>query len=189
MSVRTFGTVGGFTMSPSGLDQGAGGAPRNGDNASLSSSVSGTTLKLVAPSGQYDGVDDTVTIADADFVASKILSGANIFGIDGTAKRSARATNVDNGNTNGVFGASGLGFTPSCVVVEWYRSSTSTRYRWTYKSDGNSGFNSCWEVVVSGTSYSIASGYSYSVGSGSFSVQSPVSGTGSNYLFDYMAFE
>lgn len=54
-----------------------------GDNACTSSSVDGTTLKLVAPTGYYDGTD-TVTITDADFVAEKILSGATIFGVAGS---------------------------------------------------------------------------------------------------------
>lgn len=56
---------------------------REGDNACSSSSVSGTTLKLVAPAGYYDG-DDTVTITDADFVAGNVKSGVDIFGVTGT---------------------------------------------------------------------------------------------------------
>lgn len=57
---------------------------RAGDNANLASSVSGTTLKLRAPNGYYDGTDDTVTITDTDFIASNIKSGVNLFGITGT---------------------------------------------------------------------------------------------------------
>ena len=60
-------------------------AKRTGDNVALSSSVSGTTLKLSPPKGYYDGVTGTVNITDADFVASKILSGTNLFGINGSA--------------------------------------------------------------------------------------------------------
>lgn len=41
---------------------------RAGDNANLASSVSGTTLKLIAPKGYYDGINDTVTITDASHV-------------------------------------------------------------------------------------------------------------------------
>ena len=55
-----------------------------GDNASTSSSVTGTTLKLVAPTGFYDGTD-TVTITDADFIAANIKSGVDLFGVTGTA--------------------------------------------------------------------------------------------------------
>jgi hypothetical protein len=57
---------------------------RAGDNANLASSVSGTTLKLRAPKGYYDGTDDTVTITDTDFIASNIKSGVKLFGITGT---------------------------------------------------------------------------------------------------------
>ena len=54
-----------------------------GDNTASSSSVSGTTLKLVSPEGYYGG-DDTVTITDEDFVAGNILETKNIFGLAGT---------------------------------------------------------------------------------------------------------
>jgi hypothetical protein len=57
---------------------------RAGDNANLASSVSGTTLKLRAPKGYYDGIDDNVIITDVDFIASNIKSGVNIFGVTGT---------------------------------------------------------------------------------------------------------
>lgn len=54
-----------------------------GDNVASSSSISDTTLKLVAPEGYYDG-DDTVTITDAEFIAGNIKDTANIFGLAGT---------------------------------------------------------------------------------------------------------
>ncbi|TGE37633.1 hypothetical protein E4K67_12925 [Desulfosporosinus fructosivorans] len=57
---------------------------RAGDTAALASSVSGTTLKLRASNGYRDGVDDNVMITDADFMASNILAGKNIFGVDGS---------------------------------------------------------------------------------------------------------
>lgn len=41
---------------------GQGGVPRQGDNTALSNSVVGTTLKLLAPAGVYDGIDDTVNL-------------------------------------------------------------------------------------------------------------------------------
>lgn len=56
---------------------------RAGDNACTSSSVDGTTLKLVAPEGYYDGTD-TVTVTDADFTAANIKDGVEIFGVTGT---------------------------------------------------------------------------------------------------------
>lgn len=58
---------------------------RTGDTACVSSSVSGTTLKLKASEGYRDGTNDNVTITDADFIASNIISGKNIFGLAGTA--------------------------------------------------------------------------------------------------------
>ena len=59
--------------------------PNNaGDNVNSSSSVAGTTLKLVAPLGYYDGSDDTVTITDADFVAGNIKNGVGILGLTGS---------------------------------------------------------------------------------------------------------
>ena len=56
---------------------------KEGDNASTGSSVDGTTLKLTAPTGFYDG-DDTVTKQDDDFTAGNIKKDVNIFGVTGT---------------------------------------------------------------------------------------------------------
>lgn len=56
---------------------------RAGDTAALSSSVSGTTLKLKASDGYRDGVNDNVTITDADFVAANIVRAKDIFGVTG----------------------------------------------------------------------------------------------------------
>ncbi|RJE48698.1 MULTISPECIES: hypothetical protein [unclassified Dehalobacter] len=56
---------------------------RAGETAALSSAVSGTTLKLLASEGYRDGVDDKVTITDADFVAANIKAGVSIFGVTG----------------------------------------------------------------------------------------------------------
>ena len=55
-----------------------------GDTASLSSSIDGTTLKLITDEGYMDGVDDTVTITDADFLAANIKNGVTLFGLLGT---------------------------------------------------------------------------------------------------------
>ena len=55
-----------------------------GDTATVSSSIDGTTLKLVTEEGYMDGSDDAVTITDADFVAANIKSGVTLFGILGT---------------------------------------------------------------------------------------------------------
>lgn len=65
---------------------------RAGDTAALSSSVSGTTLKLVASNGYRDGVDDAVTITDANFTDSNIKAGTNVLGKTGTFTATATAT-------------------------------------------------------------------------------------------------
>jgi hypothetical protein len=68
-----------FTLRPSG------GKKLTGDNASVASSVSGTTLKLTPPKGCFDGVTgNNVTITDADFIAGNIKENVNLFGKLGT---------------------------------------------------------------------------------------------------------
>lgn len=57
---------------------------RAGDTAALANSVSGTTLKLRPSDGYRDGVDDNVTITDANFVADNIVNGKSIFGLQGS---------------------------------------------------------------------------------------------------------
>ena len=57
---------------------------RSGDNNNLANSVAGTTLKLRAPEGYYNGAGDNVTITSANFIASNIREGINLFGITGT---------------------------------------------------------------------------------------------------------
>jgi len=63
---------------------------RAGDTAALASSVSGTTLKLRASAGYRDGVDDNVTLADANFLATNVRSGRTLFGITGTLNPDVR---------------------------------------------------------------------------------------------------
>ena len=70
-----------------------------GDTEAISSSVDGTTLKLVAPEGYFSGTDN-LTITDADFLASNIIDSANIFGLQGTIEtistdQTATASSVD----------------------------------------------------------------------------------------------
>lgn len=68
---------------------------KNGDNVATSSSVSSTTLKLVAPKGWYDGIDDTVTITDSDNTAANIKTGVNINGVTGTFTNDSDAVAED----------------------------------------------------------------------------------------------
>lgn len=72
--------------SDAGPDQ-VGTLPENqGDNSALSSSISGNTLKLIAPRGIYDGIDDTVTIEDDDWIPENIRYGINLLGKVGTLR-------------------------------------------------------------------------------------------------------
>jgi len=57
---------------------------RAGDTAAIASSVTGTTLKLRASEGYRDGVDDNVTITDANFLAENIPLGMSVFGKTGS---------------------------------------------------------------------------------------------------------
>lgn len=114
---------------------------RSGGTAALSSSVSGTTLLLRASEGYRDGVNDYVTITDADFIASNIVNGINIFGITGTTVKkdfySVKNPSVTGNNTIPVGGLtttfsvtlSGFNFTPRTAIVEMdstsYFSSTT----------------------------------------------------------------
>jgi hypothetical protein len=66
--------------------RGGGADARQGDNVALASSISGTTLKLRAPAGEYDGVDDNVTITNANFITGNIRNDKNLFGIIGTLR-------------------------------------------------------------------------------------------------------
>lgn len=58
-------------------------ALRTGNNTALSSSISGTTLRLVGPAGYYDGISDTTQITDPDFVSSNLCGDTNLFGLQG----------------------------------------------------------------------------------------------------------
>lgn len=66
---------------------------RNGDNVALSSSVVGTTLKLVPPAGYYDG-NDTVTLTDADNIPSNVRKNVNLNGVVGTLVEGPKADDL-----------------------------------------------------------------------------------------------
>ena len=57
---------------------------RIGQQTALNNYVVGTTLSLLAPAGKYDGVNSTVAITDADFIAANIKTGVNLFGLAGS---------------------------------------------------------------------------------------------------------
>lgn len=107
--------------SASGIGQTGAMPNRAGDTACLSSSVSGTTLKLLASNGYRDGVDDNVTITDANFVTGNLRG--TVLGLTGTCKRWASGTASSLVATPGdgydyeYITVSGLNFTPSTIVV------------------------------------------------------------------------
>ncbi|WP_442601733.1 hypothetical protein [Paenibacillus sp. KN14-4R] len=68
---------------------------RAGDTVALSSSVSGTIMKLLASAGYRDGVDDYVTLTDAAFIAANILAGKTVHGLSGTATADGTASAAD----------------------------------------------------------------------------------------------
>ncbi len=60
-----------------------------GDTTASASGVDGTTLKFTPPRGYYDGTNDKVVKADANFAAANIKSGTSIFGVTGTLAASS----------------------------------------------------------------------------------------------------
>jgi len=141
---------------------------RAGDTASLSSSVSGTTLKLRASEGYRDGTNDNVTITDADFVASNILSGKNIFGVDGSAV-AGKPIAYGNSFSSGV--KITTGFRPKMISILVYQSAVSNYYQFTY-SDGSyfqtsiNGYRLTYRL--NNTASNVESGYNISVESDGF---------------------
>lgn len=103
---------------------------RSGTTNAISSTIGGTSLYLLPSEGYRDGVDDYVGITDADFVASNILNGVNIFGLTGSAIKkdfySVNNPSVTGNNTIPVGGLtttfsitlSGFNFTPRTAIVE-----------------------------------------------------------------------
>ena len=56
----------------------------------------GVGLSLLAPTGFYDGSNDTVYLLDADFIAANIKSGVNLFGVAGTYNNAPTIAASDN---------------------------------------------------------------------------------------------
>lgn len=124
---------------------GQGGKSRQGDNVALASSVSGTTLKLRAPAGIYDGTDDNVTLTDADFVASNIKSGVNLFGVAGSLNplEAVAGNNVYAFNNDMVSNT-----TNSDTIAKTFTANLSgtLRVKWTHAStDGTTMWSSVYK--------------------------------------------
>ncbi len=94
--------------------QGEGGDERQGDNVALAMSLSGTTLKLRAPEGIYDGIDDNVTYNEPNLLATNIAEGIPMFGLVGTHKNIG-VKSVQRGSTQLQAGVSYVDITISSV--------------------------------------------------------------------------
>ncbi|MCU6709362.1 hypothetical protein M6D81_11650 [Paenibacillus sp. J5C_2022] len=89
---------------------------RSGDTAAVSSAVSGTTLRLRASEGYRDGVNDYVTITDADLLPENIRNGVNLLGVTGTLEPRLFAEGSSS-RAGGLFTVTGLSFRPKVVVL------------------------------------------------------------------------
>ncbi|MFD0588839.1 hypothetical protein ACFQZE_12630 [Paenibacillus sp. GCM10027627] len=122
----------GFTFSNDAGDQTGAMVDRAGDTAAVSSAVNGTTLRLRASEGYRDGVNDFVTLTDADFIAANIRNDTNLFGLAGTLmpKYQASGTATSSTTTQTIVTPSssvtanhltvtGLNFQPQIVIVSF----------------------------------------------------------------------
>ena len=82
---------------------------RAGDNTALATAIAGNVFKLRPPAGYYDGVDDMVTHADANRIASNIRQGVTLDGVAGslvpstlTAGENVVAMAAGNANNNNI---------------------------------------------------------------------------------------
>ena len=162
--------------------------PNNaGDNTALSSSVSGSILKFVAPEGYYDGVDDVVEKQDLDFVAGNIVNGKDIFGITGTfdgyyasgsvaGSSSGLSFTLESGGSQSstYINVTGLSFTPKIIVV-W---ESNTELLSTY-TDVAFNLNGNGRIYTSGGTFNI--GGNATVTSSSFQI--PCDGGASSTLY------
>jgi hypothetical protein len=116
---------------------------RSGDNAATDLALSGSTLKFRPPEGYYDGVNDYVTNADADRLASNIKSGVNFDGLTGTYDAKLYASGSANSGAGAQLEVAGLSFTPKYIFV--WQSNGNYRYQYYYNADfdpgGTSGIN------------------------------------------------
>lgn len=119
-------TLEGYSIgTESGLVDGT--MPNNaGDVACLASSVSGTTLKLRAAQGYTDGVDDNVTITDANFTEANIKEGITMLNKLGTLVPQKRNSGSTSASSNKVVVTS-LSYTPRKIMVKKQGSTDGQR--------------------------------------------------------------
>ncbi|GEA31672.1 hypothetical protein [Clostridium diolis] len=138
---------------------------RSGDTACVSSSISGTTLKLKASEGYRDGANDNVTITDANFIAANIVSGKELFGLAGIATPTSLgglnliASGTVSGGIKyarnsiplGVIPATNVKYITGDIVYNWANGATGkTQFYFTVNS---------YDSLVAGQYYSSNGGY------------------------------
>jgi hypothetical protein len=151
---------------------------RAGDTAAISSSVVGTVLKLLASIGFRDGVDDYVTITDADYIAANILNTANIFGLLGTfaPTRIATGTTTTSGTVN--FNITGIGFDPKVALLVKVGSGTNFLFH-----VNGTAYNLFDNLAVTSNNNSVSNSYQARDFTGGFSLFSTTASPGTyNYL-------
>lgn len=170
---------------------------RAGDTAALSISRSGTTLKLRAPKGFYDGTDDNVTYNEPNWIAANIPVGISMFGLTGSNTNKKWASGAIHYSAGNLV-LTGLTFRPSLVVI-YVHSSVSPKgcYYAVLKDDGTLSFmgkHNQYAVFFwqnsNGAIYSGSEGVNYITNDG-FNIASSDSYKGldqyPNYTFNYFA--
>lgn len=151
---------------------------RAGDTAALSSAVVGTTLKLLSSDGYRDGVDDNVTITDADFIAANILDTANIFGILGTFLPTRIAVGSTTTSGTVIFTITGIGFDPKFVFLVKVSSSGN----FLVHVNGLS-YNLLNNLAITANANAVSSSYTSRSFIDGFSLNAPSASSGTyNYL-------
>ncbi|WP_052339159.1 tail fiber protein [Gorillibacterium massiliense] len=112
---------------------------RAGDTSSLSTVVSGTTIKLLPSAGYRDGVDDFVTLTDLNFIESNIKDGVALHGLTGTyvAKRYA-IVSVEGLPGQYTYTITGINFFPTLAFL-YYPGSVGIQYNSSYYGSAGDG--------------------------------------------------
>lgn len=108
--------------------------PNNAGNvAAKSFHRDGTSIHVIPEEGYVDGSDDAVTITDADFVATNIKSGVDLFGITGTYD-----DEVGDPITAGTVVASKVGFVNGTKITGTMTNNAGDVAAVSYHRDGTS---------------------------------------------------
>lgn len=93
------------------------------DATSWTNATADTAVEAVPAAGYWDGTHG-IALTDADLVAANILSGINIFGVAGTAKRFATGTHTPGSDASSITIATGLSWTIGKFIVVYSDSFT-----------------------------------------------------------------